>query len=91
MDSLPRAIESFEGKSSILDGHYKSRKDPISKCYLVAKSKGFKVFGLQDGGQCFTSNTASETFDKYNESKLCSNGLGGPMANDVYLIISKSD
>ena len=49
------------------------------------------MFALQDGGQCFTSNTASGTFDRYKESKLCSNGLGGPMANDVYLIITKSD
>merc|ERR1712224_70675 len=88
-DSLPRAIESFEDRSSILDGHYKNRKDPISKCYLVAKSNGFKVFALQDGGQCFTSNTASGTFDRYKESKLCSNGLGGPMANNVYLITNK--
>ena len=85
-DSLPRAIESFEGKSSILDGHYKYRKDPISKCYLAAKSKGYKVFAIQDDGQCLTSSTASDTFDIYEKSTLCSNGLGGPMANDVYLI-----
>ena len=85
-DSLPRAIESFEGMTPILDGHYKRRKNPILKCYQAAKRYGFKVFAVQDDGQCFTSSTASETFGKYEKSTLCSNGLGGPMANDVYLI-----
>ena len=83
---MPRAIDSFEGKTSILDGHYKYRKDPISKCYRAAKSKGYKGFAIQDDGQCFTTSTASDTFDIYEKSTLCTNGLGGPMANDVYLI-----
>ena len=43
------------------------------------------MFAIQDGGQCLTSPTAHETYNKYGESQDCkSDGKGGPWANQVY-------
>ena len=65
----------------------------VQGCYERALSKGFRVFGIQDGtplstrGQCFTSATAGDTYDKYGSSDQCvSQGLGGALCNDVYKI-----
>ena len=71
----------------ILEDHYKVRTDAINKCYQAAKKLGYKIFALQDGGQCFSSETATVTYNKYGTSSDCeSGGKGGPMANDVYKI-----
>ena len=44
-------------------------------------------FAIQDGGQCFSSETAHQTYDKYGTSTEClPDGEGGPMANQVYKI-----
>ena len=87
MDKNDRAILSLEGTSSILDGHYRRRTNPVEKCYQAALSNGYKVFALQDGGQCMGSATAEITYNKYGNSLQCvSGGKGGPMANQVYKI-----
>ena len=44
----------------------------------------YTVFAIQDGGQCFGSSTAQNTYSKYGTSSECSGGKGGPLANDVY-------
>ena len=45
------------------------------------------MFALQDGGQCFSSATATVSHEKYGTSTDCeAGGKGGPMANDVYKI-----
>ena len=90
-DSYPiRAMGELEGDSrviSILDGLYTRRYDEVQKCYKAASFLGFKVFAVQDGGQCFSSATANATFDRYGRSTEClSDGAGGPMANQVYKI-----
>ena len=67
--------------------HYKRRSNPVEKCFQAALSKGYSVFAIQDGGQCFTSKKAIATYKKYGTSSEClGNGRGGPMANDVYEI-----
>ena len=89
-DSIPRALNSLEGTNpGVLDDHYKRRTDAIGKCYVAAVKVGYNVFAVQDGGQCFISKTADVTYNKYGSSSDCgSDKKGGPMANDVYKIIT---
>jgi len=91
IDSYDRAIESVEGyhryfpSASLLYKDYRTRQQAIQKCAVFAKLKGYKMFGIQDGGLCVTSASAHKTYNKYGESKGCkSDGKGGPWANQVY-------
>ncbi len=91
-DSNERAIESVDGiyqyrfpDPYLLYYDYKTRNQAIQKCALFAKLQGYKMFAVQDGGQCLTSPTAHETFNKYGESQDCkSDGKGGFWASQVY-------
>ncbi|XP_035694513.1 uncharacterized protein LOC118428529, partial [Branchiostoma floridae] len=85
-DKSSRAIGQLEGKDSRLSGDYKRRDDALRKCYEVAKDRGFMVFGVQNGGQCFGSPIAGGTYRKYGPSSGCRGGEGGGWANDVYRI-----
>jgi len=86
-DTRSRAIATLEGKDSILDGSYTHRVSPIAKCAVAAMKRGYRMFAVQNGGQCFASATAPLTFSKYGKSTACGNGgEGGPWANDVYFI-----
>ena len=86
-DTSNRAIQPLEGKFSILDGSYGSRKNPIAKCAVAAMRAGYSMFAVQNGGWCAASATAAKTFDKYGKSTACrSDGEGGPWANQVYVI-----
>ena len=86
-DTVNRTILPLEGKDPILDGAYKTRKNPIEKCAVAAIRAGYGMFAVQDGGWCVASATAPKTFDKYGNSTACgSDGEGGPWANDVYVI-----
>ncbi|XP_065651564.1 neurogenic locus notch homolog protein 2 isoform X4 [Hydra vulgaris] len=83
-DPDKRAIKSVEGKHPKVSGDYNTRKDPIGKCADTAKELGFKLFALQNGGQCFTSADAQLNYMKYGRSNKCRNGVGGPLVSDVY-------
>ena len=91
-DTNERAIDSVDDKWQVdfpdpflLFHDYKTRKQAIQKCALFAKLQGYKMFAVQDGGQCLTSPTAHLTYNKYGESQDCkSDGKGGPQANQVY-------
>ena len=84
------AIETLEGRDSILDGNHTTRNDSITKCCRAAKKRGFHIFAVQDGGRCASNASAVNTFDKYGNSSDCkSDGKGGPFANEVYYIIGK--
>ena len=86
-DTSNRAIQPLEGKFSILDGSYGSRKNAIAKCAVAAMKAGYSMFAVQNGGWCAASATAAKTFDKYGKSTACrSDGEGGPWANQVYVI-----
>ena len=101
-DSIPRAIRSHEDLClygvptnrcygvpycKCFDEHYKRRSDAITKCFKIALISRHTVFAIQDGGQCFTSKTANETYNMYGPSSDClDDGKGGPMANSVYQI-----
>ena len=89
-DTSNRAIESLEGKDSILDGSYLSRKNPIAKCAVAAMRTGYSMFAVQHGGWCAASVTAPKTFDTYGRSSDCgADGEGGIFANQVYVIRGK--
>ena len=89
-DVIPRAIdgdlEPIINPSFLYDEHYKRRSNPVQKCFKAALSQGYSVFAVQDGGQCFSSNSAQFTYKKNGSSNECVQGKGGPMANDVYEI-----
>ena len=89
-DTANRAIQILEGKDPVLDGSYSSRKNPIAKCAVAAMRAGHSMFAVQNGGQCFGSATAPQTFDKYGKSTACKlDGEGGFWANQVYVIGGK--
>ena len=90
-DTSDRAIQTLEGKDSILDGSYSSRTNPIGKCAVAAMRAGYSMFAVQHGGWCAASDTAAQTFDKYGKSTACkADGEGGGWANQVYVIKGKS-
>ena len=63
-----------------------TRKDAVEKCAEVTRSRGWKVFAVQDGGWCASSPTAHMTYNKYGTAVNCVDGKGGMFANDVYII-----
>lgn len=86
-DPNNRAITTLEGISHILDGQYRSRKNAINKCLIAAKSFGYQVFALQNGGWCAGSAMAKLTYKKYGDSTNCnSDGKGAGSVNAVYQI-----
>ncbi|XP_013392548.1 uncharacterized protein LOC106160472 [Lingula anatina] len=90
-DTSTRAIATLEGVDSNLDGSYLTRSNPIYKCYLAAKSRGYTYFAVQHGGWCASAATAGDTYDKYGSSDGCnSDGEGGSLASEVYKIYEAS-
>ena len=82
--SIMRAIRSMEGLHPSLNDDYKKRSNPITKCAAAAKAYGYKVFAVQNGGQCFADPLAEKTYTTYGPSTQCRFGVGGALANDVY-------
>jgi len=66
-----------------------SQADPQLACYQKAKSKNYKVFALQNNGECWTGPDAHTTYDKHGQSGVCRNNLGGAWANDVFIVEGK--
>ena len=61
----------------------------VQGCYKWTRNKGYTVFGVQYGGQCYTTATAEETYDKYGSGRGCSSaGTGAGWLNEVYKITS---
>ena len=85
-DTARRAIPQMDGRSSLLRGNYKLRRNAIKLCALTAASQRYAVFGVQDGGWCASGPQAHRTFARYGKSNRCRNGKGGPWANDVYRV-----
>ena len=83
-----RAIPSLEGKDDVvLDGLYYLRKDPIAKCYLATKRKGYSMFAVANGGLCLSGARAPLTYNKHGKSTACNDdGEGGKWANQVYIM-----
>ena len=74
-DDYDRAIDNYEGKLG------------IAGCFERAKVLGNQFFAVQDGGHCFTTATAGETYQKHGSSEGCSAaGNGGKGCQNVYKI-----
>ena len=59
----------------------------IYPCYERANALGYTVFAVQYGGECYTTSTAAETYNKYGHSTGCAqDGTGGNWAQEVYQI-----
>ena len=65
--------------------------NPIENCHNFAKEKGWSVFGVQAGDECFTAVNAEDTYQKHGQSRDCSDGKGGGWALDVYRITNCQD
>ena len=70
-DLPARAMATIEGKSSVLTKDWKNRTDPLNSCAKAALENKYKVFAVQDGGQCFGGQYAQMFFDQYGPSNLC--------------------
>ena len=67
-----RAVAPLEGKHPLLkDSNYKARTNALMKCAEVALDKKFKLFALQNGGQCFGQGDQYDSYKKYGPSYGC--------------------
>ena len=64
-------------------------KYAVRDCARQARKRGYRIFAVQNGGECFMGPRAKITYKMYGRSKRCRGGKGGPWANDVYIIIIK--
>ena len=78
------------GSDPILKGFYKNRHDAVEECAQVAKSRGYQVFTVQNGGFCSSGPNAHRTFQIYGPASNCKSGRGGKWASDVYIFNGKS-
>ena len=60
--------------------------DAVLQCYWRVKEKSYQAFGIQKGGDCYTSIDATTTFDKYGAGSGCTGGTGSATSNDVYMV-----
>lgn len=67
----------------------KGLKFAVRDCAHQARKRGYKIFAVQNGGECFLGPRAKITYNKYGRSTKCRGGKGGPWANDVYHLIIK--
>ena len=58
----------------------------FESCNRAAAFRGYTVFGIQNGVECWSGPNAADDYNKYGTSTKCRNGLGGPWANDVYRV-----
>ena len=54
-----------------MEPNYKGRSHALLKCAKAALDKKLKVFGIENGGQCFASADGEIRYQKYGVSKSC--------------------
>lgn len=82
-DAWSRSLPTLEGEHYLLmDPNYKGRKYALFKCARAALDKGYKLFGIENGGQCFASSGGDKRYHKYGVSKEC---RGKYVCNNVWL------
>ena len=65
-NSEASALLSLETENAtFLDGPYQSRKNAVMKCALEAAKNDFKVFAIQNGGECFSGYDAHSSYSMY--------------------------
>ena len=65
-------------------GNFHRRRDPVSACAAAALRRRFKVFAVENGGECYSGRSAHRTYNRYGPTNRCKRGRGGPWAMDVY-------
>lgn len=71
-DCWKRAIPTLEGNHDLLmEDDYKLRKDALQKCAEAALDRGYKYFGIQNGGQCFAGIHGEKRYNIYGHSDRC--------------------
>lgn len=62
--------------------------NPLYKCAQHAKSRGYRIFGIQNGGVC---TFGSNSYSKYGKAETCSkDGLGDFNKMEVYKWVDQS-
>lgn len=88
-----RRIGCFKDKPRRAAGsmvaNQKGLKFAVRDCAHQARKRGYNIFAVQNGGECFLGPRAKITYNKYGRSTKCRGGKGGPWANDVYHLIIK--
>lgn len=56
----------------------------ISRCAVATSRRNWKVFGVQYFGECWSGETAEETFSRGGRSSECTNGIGTYNEYSVY-------
>lgn len=49
----------------------RTQVETVQQCAQVAFNKGFEYFAVQDYGECYTGDDASERYTKYVKSADC--------------------
>lgn len=71
-DAWARGLPTIEGEHYLLmDPNYKDRRHALYKCAKAALDKGRKIFGIENGGQCFASSVGDNEYRRYGASKDC--------------------
>ena len=71
-DAWARGLPTIEGEHYLLmDPNYKGRRHALYKCAKAALDKGRKIFGIENGGQCFASSVGDNEYRRYGASKDC--------------------
>ena len=68
-----------------LIGRYIAPGTEIASCANRARALGYKVFGIQNGTDCWSGAKAHRTYAKYKYHTNCKHGKGGLSSNAVYL------
>ena len=71
-------------------GRLRGRKDAIMACFHLAARRGYRAFGVQNGGECFSGPLAHRTYNRYGPSNRYKNGNAGSWDKNVYFIIKRS-
>ena len=85
-DDNPPALTSLE--QYFKNDPYITRENAIINCYAEAKQRGYKLFALKNGGECFASNTY-DAYMQHGRSPICLvDGKGGLGYFAAYEIIT---
>lgn len=90
-DANPKALTSQEGTDPILDGSFGSRVNAVFKCYQVAVKRGHNVFGVQNGGQCYSrlDTVPNGAYAQYGRATVCPlAGKGALNVNNIYRVVA---
>ena len=66
---------------------FKDRQHPIQNCQDAALGRGYILFALQNGGECWGTDDRNLDYKKYGQADECNpDGLGAKHINHVYEI-----